>query len=92
MYSPNFIDWRGTPLESNLKSQFGVRTNDLSKLQQVMRNINIRNKTRVALDQLLNGEIYLQDCDKPYTRDAIQMFVEVGLVFNMCYLLCNGCG
>ena len=57
--------------------QFQVQTNDLRKLQQVMRNINIRSKTCVSLDELLNGEIYLMDVDKAYTKATIAQFIEV---------------
>lgn len=71
------FDWRSTPMEANLKEQFQVQTNDLRKLQQVMRNINIRSKTCVSLDELLNGEIYLMDVDKAYTKATIAQFIEV---------------
>jgi hypothetical protein len=71
------FDWRNTPLESYLLDKFQVTTNDLKKLQEVMKNINIRSNTKAVLNELLNGTIYLQDVDKSYTKDTIQMFVEV---------------
>lgn len=71
------LDWRDTPLEGNLQSQYQVGTNDLKKLQVVMRNINIRNKTCEALRELLYSQIYLLDVDKSYSKDTIKMFVEV---------------
>lgn len=71
------FDWRHTPLEKHLWEDEGIACNDLHQLQTVLWNQNLRNKTCATLNELFNGEIYLQDVDKSYTIQTIATFVEV---------------
>eukprot|EP01039_Chlorochromonas_danica_P006431 gene6431-7093_t len=70
------FDWRHTPLEKHLWEDEGIACNDLHQLQTILWNQNLRNKTCATLNELFNGEIYLQDVDKSYTIQTIATFVE----------------
>ena len=74
------FDWRETPLERNLREQHKIPVNELSTLQQVFRNINIRKKTKDQLFHYLFGEHFIMDAYKDYAHKSVEVLVDVSML------------
>lgn len=76
-------NWKNTPLAINLKEQQGIEVNDLVQFKEYLILSNTRKDLESSLFEVLYGEHFLMDADKPHVRSRIKKLVQkISVVFE----------
>lgn len=73
-------NWKNTPLSINLKEKHGIEVNDLVQFKEYLILANTRKDLELSLFEVLYGEHFVMDADKPHIRSRIKKLVKVSLI------------
>jgi|LauGreSBDMM110SN_4_FD.fasta_scaffold13742_1 hypothetical protein len=65
------LDWRNTPLEVELRDNYNIETNDLHSLMKLLQSMFTRKELESKLLELLTGEHFAKESDKPNIKQFI---------------------